>query len=337
MLFAGVSLAALFTGCMNSGGDYTNPYDPIMPGVRIYNSAWTQTTLALDPVGVAIRLEMLLAEAQDTGKGIDELTGEYDGGMYRLKSQLLFGSGTSIVSAGNGVYEITYVGSELPRLDNFQRKGTYIVDTKGVRLSDSSQAEPWTVTIGGNGRMDCWTMVEQGSRIEYTIVDAGTVSISKNDAGPFYGIVVEHFKSYVMHESEFTSDWGGKFEWMPEIKQDGEKADERPMVSPLSYLNLTNATFQLYGSAVGEVGSSFNGTTATHMSYNVPVTAPLKWSPANTMPYNLVIGGTESAAITSYSDYDKNEFPSPMVTVRRSVKDGMYRTQVTYNGTSMYL
>lgn len=336
MLFAGAAVAALFTGCLDSGDDYTSPYDPIMPGIRIYNTAWTQTNLALDPIGVAIRLEMLLAEAEDTGTSIDELIGYYDGKTFLLKNQLLFGSGTTIRKSGEGVYEITYVGSEHPLLDMFLRRGTYVVDTKGVRLSDS-QNDPWTVSIGGNGRMKCWT-VNENTAMEYTIDGFSEMRIQKNGDDPYYGIVVKNFKSYLSTEAQFVSDWNGNFKWMAQVKEDveGDQAG-RPVMSPLSYLNLTDATFLLYGGAEGQVGFSFNDQTAAHMTYNVPLTAPLKWTPGMTAIYNQVVSGAENASIVSASDYDKEDFPSPMVSVRRSVKDNILTAQLTYNGISMYL
>ena len=59
--------AAMLTGCLKST-DSSSKFSPVAPGLDIYSCAGNQTQVALLPANSAIRLGMLLAEAEKQGK-----------------------------------------------------------------------------------------------------------------------------------------------------------------------------------------------------------------------------------------------------------------------------
>lgn len=333
LIFFAAATAALFTGCLSSSNESISPYAPIQPGLYIHDGAWRQTNLTLDPIGVALRLEMLLSQAEFEGKDLNEVEVTIDKVAYKLKGDLLFGFGASIVNDGDGVYTVTYTGSEKGGVDNFYRKGSYVVDTHGVRLPEAV-AEPWTVTLGDSG-MQCWTVDSYGSRTEYALYSIGTVSIQPKDN--VYEFVVDGFEASLLNYKNFSSDWDCNFKWQAAYT----KSDEELKVDAkydLRYALMNKAEFFLSGGGAGVTFSSYNGVDPAHMTYNVPVSSPLKWDTSTTKVYNMIMSGRETASLTSQADYNVADYPSPTVTVTRAWTDSRYTSVlVNYNGISIYL
>ena len=330
LLSVAVAAASILTGCVSSDS-YENPYAPIMPGIQIHGAGWEQTNLALDPAGVALRLEMLLAQAEAEDKPINQLEGKYKGVSYNLKDGLLFGIGTTIASSGEGVYTITYTGNSKGALDYFYRRGCYVIDTHGVRLTEAVDT-PWTIT---QDKMECWTTDSYGNRTQYDIYAWDAISIRRN--GLVYEIVGSGFEASLLNYKNFTSDWDSNFKWqveLPEKSEDDLKIDQK---YDLRYSLVAEGTFLLYGGGSGTVFSSFNGVNPASMTYNVSITSPLKWIPSKTQYYNQVVSGVETVTLTSPSDYNASDYPSPKVVVTRTLKDQLVSTQVSYNGVSLFL
>ena len=100
-LFATIALAALaFTSCIKEDSTYKDML-PIQPGRSIYQLTMNQNTIAMRPANAALRLAMLLAEADK--QELDLATAELDKvkvGNTTVQSDL-FGSLTKIERQGD--------------------------------------------------------------------------------------------------------------------------------------------------------------------------------------------------------------------------------------------
>ena len=292
--------AAMLTGCLKST-DSSSKFSPVAPGLDIYSCAGNQTQVALLPANSAIRLGMLLAEAEKQGK-TEELESLAVDGVRVMVA--LFGADTRITKLDDG-YRIVYANSGGATNDAFRRSGAVTVRTNGAgQLIDTESAKRWIVTV------DDVLQVNPSAREPLNLA-GGTTSIYY--AGGSYRIEVNGCVGYFVREIQ--SDWDCVFDWTP--------ADAR-----LIYSECRDKESTLAGEGSCATFYSLNSMNLpTHMSHRI--------SEGRYLSSGYIAGGTERARLTSVGDYDTSRYPSPEVSVVWSYEAGRISYVVNYNGNTV--
>ena len=311
----------LFSACNDSDSSAYDPYASVRPGITIYNSAVAQQNVATDPASVAVKLAMLLDEATLQNSTIEEVMVTYNGGSYKLYT-LLFGQTTRITSDMNGTYRISYFDASAGIRDAYARQGVYLVQTQGISLAQSSEEQPWVVTLE-NGPV---YLTQNSSYLASTyVIESGSNTLYRLSSGS-YALVVEGLEAYLKGYSAYLSDWSGYFTWSTSTASDN-----------LAFTTHREDTYTLYGSASGTTFYTLDGNTQTQISYVVPINDPVKWQPSRTSAYTLITEGEERATILNVTPALTLDYPSPSVRVVRSLDKNTILTTVIYNNITMQL
>ena len=319
-------LALLFVACNDSDSSTYDPYAAVRPGITIYNSAVAQQNVATDPASVAVKLAMLIDEAALQNSTIEEVKVTYNGGSYKLYT-LLFGQTTRITSDANGNYRISYFDASAGIRDAYVRQGVYQVQTQGISLSQSSEEQPWVVTVEGD---PIYLSINQSGSLVTPhsptyVLEAGSNTLYCLANGS-YALVVEGIESHIKGYSAYLSDWSGDFTWSLSTSSDN-----------LAFSTHREDTYTLYGSASGASFYALDGKTQTQLSYSVPLNDPVKWQPSRTLAYTLITEGEERATILNVTPTLTEEYPSPSVRVVRELDKNTILTTVIYNNITMQL
>lgn len=291
---------AMCTGCLKST-DSSSKFQPVSAGLSIYSCANNQTHMALMPAGAAIRLGMLLAEAAKQNK-TDELESVAVDGVRVMTA--LFGADTRITKLDDG-YRIVYSNSGGASNDAYRRSGSVTVHTDGVgQLIETGSANRWTVTVGDG------LQVNPSAR-EPLHIAGGTTSIYYEEGA--YRIEVAGFVGYFAHE--IRSDWNCSFEW-------------RPTDARLTYSECSGKESALAGEGSGTTFYSLN-------TLSMPTQMRYRLTDGRYLSSGHIVGGTETAWLTSISDYDTKVYPSPEVSVVWSFDADRISYIVKYNGVTV--
>lgn len=324
LLSAAVLTAFALVGCINDKDDSTvDPYANIRPGLAIYNAGVVQNSLATDPATVAVRLAMLLEEAADQNKKIDELTVIFLTKEISLK-YLLLGQSTTIEESEEnpGEYRVNFIPSSPAILDPCTRDGAYLIRTGGIPLSEASETDAWSVEVASDAMYLYTGSKYTSSNFKMT---GGQTRLWRREDG-IYRFDLEQLAACFIVAPQFVSDWSGSFCWKPSTQNDD-----------LTFKSHSEDSYSLYGQAQGGSFYSFNNTTATRMSYQVSETAPLVYEPTLTINAANPISGTETVELTDPADYSASDYPNPSVRAVYSVTDNMIYTTLHYNGVTQTL
>lgn len=324
-----LSLAALsaltLVACSmdDDNGGTVDPYANIRPGLAIYNAGVVQNSVAADPATVAIRLAMLLEEAADQEKKIDELEVIFRKNKVSLKA-LLLGGDTKVEESEEtqGDYLIRFVPSSTAILDPCRRDGSYLVRTGGVALSAATEAEAWQVEVASD-----IMYLHTGSQYtssSFRLTDGETRLWRQEDG--VYRFDLNGMAACFTVATQFVSDWSGSFCWGPSTESDN-----------LTYKDHAEDSYKFYGNARGNSFYAFNNRSATRMSYQVNETSALVYEPAKTVNASNPTGGTEMIVLTDPSDYAAADYPAAAVQAVYSVENNLIYTKLHYNGFSQTL
>ena len=184
-----LALTMVLPSCLNTSD--SEP-DPMAPGISIYRVAYTKNQLAMVPADAAVRLAMLLAEAEAQGERWSDV--EVDGKSVK---QVLFSNDATITEEGTK-YTI-----------EFQKSGWYYyygnveVETNGTSWSDDDF--DWTITTSGlkadvnNG----WTTVV------YEYSDEGTTRLYNGPSD--LTISLSNMKLMSSYDNMLLEGWTGLF------------------------------------------------------------------------------------------------------------------------------
>ena len=311
-LFATIVLAAFaLSGCIKEDDSYKELL-PLRPGMNIYSMTVTQNAVAMQPANAAIRLAMLLAEAEkqkDSGtelKDVDLTKLEIEVGNKRYAVlNLLFTAGTKIERQENGDYKITYNG-DYQQYDGFFLKGSMLVKTGGVeQLKDTHGSQVWQVEIEEgltlSARSDIGTStvvnMEGGSTTLYNEGLSYTVSLSGISAS--------------FENSSVSSSWRGDF------SLSSPNAD-------LVYSECRGKDFKI-SEGRAEGSSIYVGTDSSNlrMSYYL--------SSGSVYRSGQIIEGTQECSFESFN-YDTAAYPSPDVRYVWSNDGNQLYQKIYYNG-----
>ncbi len=296
--------ALLVTSCIpqDQGDDtYTNVY----AGIQIYDAATTTYNLALDAPEAAFRLGILLAEME--AQGIEMADGEpqdwsqlkdfkfsYDKITYNLK-EFLFGIDDSVKLERKGdTYYLTFGNDKFQFgygiFDHYTRSGTFIIETHGLALTETTANEPWRISVGEKG-------------MAYGGTSSTTKQCNSNvwyEGDGNFGLVTPQFESYYDASPTITSSWIS----LINIE-----------ISDFTSLSLDDLEGASYTVTIDPMtgGDSMTGlkmSFATGGVINKEIT-PLLYKPS-TNALNPISGAEEVKLTGKYNEY---MFPSPFVKV----------------------
>ncbi len=311
LLTTAIALVTLLN--ITSCSEETNVYEEwsqVYPGVDIYNRVITTNRIATDGVGVALKLAVLLEQAQlenitlTNGSDIawssmQNFTLPYNEVEYNLK-EFLFGEDqkSSIVKSGD-IYRV-YFGVDSTftsgyALDKLYRSGCYQIDTKGINLIETDSSNVWSITLATDNGMQFAESEQSSASIQSKSLNS---AIWHDDNGVFSYYSTDYQAAYIIEDATYSlwNTYGS-------LKCDN--------FTDLTTDNILDT--KLYHT----VDSSTQGITLTgkDITYatggvNYDVT-PFVYQPFVTLLY--VIEGLEEAQFDG--EYNTEDYPSPYVMV----------------------
>lgn len=304
--FLGVVCLSLLslTGCMSDSKSYS-VYDGVWPGLDLWSAAMTQNTVAMEPANIAMRLAVLLAEADK--QNVTDLSALTVSG--EKVQTALFGSAARVSSLdGSGDYMFTF-DSNTAMPDGYYLGGGLTVKTGGVALSATTASTPWTVSMRD---FKVGVRLTSGSRRIVELTDGETTICSNGMGG--YIISLKNIRGHMENVSVY-SDWGGTFYL-------------QPAGGSLAYSDCHNKDFSVSGTMAGPTFNDLTGTglIATRMAYSLS---------GCTMKFGgTLLVGTQTATLTGTGDYNEVYYTSPEVriTVSYNVSTNTWSRLIEYNG-----
>ena len=308
-LFATIALAALaFTSCIKENNTWKEML-PVQPGMYIYQLTTNQDKLAMRPANAALRLAMLLAEAEKQGEDVlsadlKEIVVKKGDASVKVW-ETLFGAQTKLTRQGED-YLITYSDeAQLP--DGFFMTGSVLVKTNGAKvLHESSYSAPWTVEMQD---LKVIAYSDTGVRQAFNF-DSGETSLYF-DGGDSYTIEASSFNIHI-DNVDASSNWTGSYTLRAED-------------SSLAYSLCTGKDFKVDGSASGPTVYSSDVAQSVGMGYDLT---------NGVYRGTQIISGTQECRFTSYLEYNTTQFPASTVTYEWSYDSSsntIYQ-KIYYNG-----
>ena len=207
-LIATIALAALaFTSCIKENNIWEE-MRPVQPGRHIYQLATDQDKLDMRPANTALRLAMLLAEADKQGEDVlsadlKEIVVKKGDASIKVW-ETLFGAHTKLERQGED-YLITYSDeAQLP--DGFFMAGSVLVKTNGAKvLNQSSYSAPWTVEMQD---LKVFAYTNTGLRQTFNF-DEGETTLYF-DGADSYIIGASSFRIH-LDNVDASSNWTGRY------------------------------------------------------------------------------------------------------------------------------
>ncbi len=291
--------------CLDSTSNES--WNGVTPGTELYNKAYLINNMAMDGVDIALKLATLLEQAEyenvtisdgviDNWNDLDEFTLEYNLFNYGLK-YFFFGEDEDVtISKSGNEYTIGYgqsYGNFVcgTSLDKLYRKGVYVIDTKGVKLSESSSSTAWSITVAPGETMEFATSTSSSALAEAVSLDS---EIYYSGSGIF------NFKS-TNYQAQYTndtviSDWTVSGTYVFEDYEDDLTID--------NILDL-ELSVSILASGTALSGDELEyGTGGIEQGFD-----PLVYQPFHSLL--TIISGTEEVQFLSY--YDIEEFPAGYV------------------------
>lgn len=310
-LIATIALAALaFTSCIKENNIWEE-MRPVQPGRHIYQLATNQDKLAMRPANAALRLAMLLAEADKQGEDVlsadlKEIVVKKGDASIKVW-ETLFGAHTKLERQGED-YLITYSDeAQLP--DGFFMAGSVLVKTNGTKvLNQSSYSAPWTVEMQD---LKVFVYSDTGMRQAFNF-DGGETTLYF-DGDDSYIINASSFRIH-LDNVDASSNWST-------IKPYTLRAED----SSLAYSLCSGKDFKVEGSASGPTLYSSDMTQAVGMGYEL----------INGVYRGMqIISGTQECRFLSPLEYDTTQFPASSVTYEWSYDSSTNTVfqKIRYNG-----
>lgn len=308
VLLLAAAVASAFTSCVSDDDSYKE-LQPVLPGINIYQSTWTQLRIAMAPADAAIRAAMLFAEADVQGKtDFHEVTLNGIPVFNRLFD------GTWEITREEYGYRIES-HAETVGASGLAFSGALRITTGGVALlADTDDAHAWAVTP----EEDFQLILRSTTGEEPIRFTGGAIRIWHSGAEN-YVIDLQSIAAQVVRAERPGCNWSGSFTL------------EVPEQS-LAFSKCTGNEFELEGSAAGPSCLTFDGKSATQLGCQL--TDCLFGNSATG-----IYGGTALCRLTGSGDYPTDYYPATDVTVDWVLAvDGKTLTQqITYNGTSVIL
>lgn len=298
-----VALAALaFTSCVKEDETYKR-LKPVLPGMNIYNGTMTMQRIATQPADMAVRLAILETEAykQDPEAVNPDLTKVKDGATNVFEK--LFGKQATLTKTGN-VYKLVFKTDEITQF--YMSKGEMTVNTGGLRLAETSETNPWTVSLGS----DYGIVVTNSSG--YNTLEATAAMIKIYYQTGHYKIDIESFKANVK-DAKIQSNWNTRMTFSPSKG------------TSLAYSDVKGESFNVnVTTAEGPACVTFDGKSATKLSLQI--------SNGVSDMMLLMRSGTAISKLTGENDYNASFYKAREAQVDWSVTaDNKLTIMINYN------
>lgn len=306
------AVAAVGTACIDKDV-FDEQLQAVQPGLNIYRGASNQHFFSLAPANGAVRLAMLVAEADRQSKEsgaevtIDEV--KYDGKSLK---QILFGEAATIETVDNGGatpydYKIVYRANILAP-GGYYLEGELHVATNGAATpAETDENQPWTIFFD---EFKAHVRTDYGSSA--IIFSGGETTLYRN-GDDTYTLGVQNFVLNVEQIDRY-SDWTGSY--------------------TLTVKDPSLAYSLCKGADVTVTGSAEGPTYYTYSSRNVATQLRYEVEQGLYKGGTQIAGGEERCSLTGYSDYDTALYPSRDVTVGWSLAGNFLTQTVTYNGVT---
>ncbi len=294
--------AMTLTSCLD-GDDSGGAYQQVFPGMQIANLSRMQQTISAQPLDKAVRLAMLLDEAQKqqnaSGGALPALADVAVNGRKVLP--ILFGNGATIEAREGGDYRITFG-------EDYFCKGSLTVHTQEVALSETNAETPWSVTLDPN--------------FQIQTSEATSVDLVGNDFRIYREIAASYRLEFngvdgAYSGSSVHSDWSGSFRMTLPAEE-----------LSFAYSNCAGKKFGYSGRAEGVSLYTFDNATGVRMVYEM--------KSGEYSNYARILSGTEECSfVGTYPNY-----PSSSVRVvyelspNGQVQQTVYYNNYTWSGKS---
>lgn len=240
-------LPLALSGCLKGNSIDNDELRAVQPGVAIYNGAMNQHTVAQQQAEIALRLAILLAEADAQGKTIEEVgVGDNNSNLKHL----LLGAAT-VTSTETG-YDITFVNYSTSDIDSYRREGVISLHTNGAALlREATVTEPWEVTFNGD-----FKLTTTGSYPTTYEFEGGSTTLYYNETDREYMVSMTDQAAYAASYPTMISDWSGEF-------------SIEPVNTNLTYTDCAGKVFFVSGSASGTTFNLYGTGGASEMGFSI--------------------------------------------------------------------
>lgn len=309
-----LGVTTLLSSCIN-GDDESSP---TLPGVYIYANVKFTNDLAVDPINVAVRLNILLMEAEGDPSNFDSAVVTISDNDYNVKDEL-FGSNVDIEETSTGVFAVTYSDSYNESY-NLLRRGTFIIDTKNYS-SLYEDGSVWDISMGQSDSENDYRpyMVSYSSSIDYYYGDNSTYTIYGSS---YFELLAEGCAYPISSQADDDSDNG---EWSVSMT--------------IGFYDNTDAQFGLEDilNSTKDITLNFNnyGSLVTSPSYSSYMKGTNAVYRASLLPNDFIDGEIEAYDSASNAS-DPSTYPTSVTVVTRIFDEdsetvGNY---VYYNGVT---
>lgn len=306
LLFLLAAVSLMLTSCLKEN-HVDKHYQRVVPGLQI--AAWgrMQNIISMQPVDAAMRLALLLAEAE---KQKDPSTGEWPD-LKQIKVDgknvfnQLFDNHTTIEKQENGDYRITF---DPQVFDGYYKsKGALTVKTRDLQLSETSGGPDasWSVLLDPEFKV----LVYSSPGYETFDLSGRGITLS-NYATSVYQLTFDNMAAGSAN-SNLRSDWTGSFKLTAPEGGQG-----------LAFSDCAGKLFGFDGSADGKSFVALDAVSTAGMTYEA--------RNGRYATYVQMLDGTEASSLVgTYPG-----FPSSSVTVDWTLGEGgrLLTQTVHYNG-----
>lgn len=248
----------LFASCTEKDENYENSRR-VAKGFNIYGWATVQQNVATTPVDMALRLAVLLAEAEKQGdidlsdvQALRQM--EYDR-MNLWDWYFGRGEAMTLTIEADG-YTMTFAPQTVA---SYGCKGRMKVVTGGrALLSETDAANPWRIELASGFQI---LIASRGTATGYNTipVTAGDYTICR-EGNATYSISMSRFSGYFDEgmEAPVRSDWSGRLTLTAPDKGEG-----------LAYSDCADKMFGCNGSAEGDTFFTFDRKVPINISYRL--------------------------------------------------------------------
>jgi len=260
LAFIALGGMALLAGCLDKSNDNSSPLDP---GWFIYGAAKGQNDAALEPANVAMRLFILLREAQEREMDLSTANNTTldtlqvttpDGKAHNLKL-MLFGDtntyGSTITQTSPGVWKVSYPSYSnyyggFTKYDTYLKEGDIYIDTQGSMLDVPGAV--WNISTPAETSLNRFAVIMPTNGYTYEVVNTlsnYTIMTDESNSN-VWTISADEVDSFDANTTDNSGNPANIANWSLGFTLTATPADD-----PSFFNRMYGATYTLYGDGGG--------------------------------------------------------------------------------------